>query len=91
MQRFSGKFAAEVENVVGLPALKVSMFACLAGKVATLKLTTQQWRTLMQLEDSKVMDCIRRHQYSQKDVSLDAYWPLGCKELVQLLQKNGLV
>ena len=88
---FTGKSAGDVQNMIGLPALKVSMFACLAGKVATLNLTTQQWRTLMQVEDGEVMECIRRHQYAHKKVSPDAYWPPGCKELVQLLQKAGHV
>ena len=90
-QVFKGKTANDVRRLVGLPALKVSMFACLAGKLSTLKLTEKQWQSLMKLTDGQVMKCLRQHWSAHKDIPREEYWPPGCKELVQILQKAGLV
>ena len=88
---FKGKAAADVESLIGLPALKVSMFVCLAGKLSTLKLTDKQWQGLMKLHDGQVMKCLRKHWNEHQDVPRHEYWAPGCKELVQLLQRDNLV
>ena len=88
---FNGRCADEVSNLVGLPVLKISMWACLASKVATLKLTDKQWQRLMHIPDETVMKCLRHHLWTHKDIPREETWPPGCKELVQILQRAGHV
>ena len=90
-QLFLGKSADDVRKLIGLPALKVSMWSCLAGKLSTLKLTDKEWQRLMKLSDGEVMKCLRQHWSAHKDVPCEEYWSPGCKELVQMLQKADLV
>lgn len=82
---FRDQTIRDTEDLIGLPATRLAMFLCLAGKIHELNLTSQQWQKLLRVQESDVMKCLRKHESSHKQTPVDAYWPPGPKQLVQLL------